>query len=190
MTAQEQAIQAAADLPSLLQPPGSWSRRLRQAALHVLVGGAGIIFAFPFFWMILTSFKREQEILSLPPTFIPKSWTFDNYYQAVTYIPFFRYLLNTLFISGVYAAGTVISCSLVAFSCSRVRWPGREILFLIVLSTMLLPGEVTLIPVYVIFKNLGWVGTFAPLTVPAFLCGGTARYIFLLRQFFRTIPFE
>jgi multiple sugar transport system permease protein len=108
----------------------------------------------------------------------------------VTYIPFVRYLWNTIFISGVYALGTLISCSLVAFSCSRVRWPGRNLLFLIVLSTMLLPGEATLIPVYIIFKNLGWVGTFAPLTVPSFLCYGTAKYIFLLRQFFRTIPPE
>ena len=108
--------------------------------------------------------------------------------MAVTYIPFFRYTLNTLFIAGVNVVGTVLSCSLVAFSFSRVRWHGRDALFVLVLSTMLLPCPVTLIPLYVIFKTLGWVGTYAPLIVPAFF--GSAFYIFLLRQFFMTIPHE
>lgn len=163
-------------------------QRVRTVLLHLMVGGVGLVFAFPFVWMILTSFKTAREINAIPPTVLPHLWTFDNYQQAVTYIPFLRYAWNTLIISGGCVAGTVISCSLVAFSFSRVRWHGREALFLLVLSTMLLPSEITLIPLYIIFKNFGWVGSYAPLMVPSFF--GSAFFIFLLRQFFRTIPLE
>ena len=174
--------------------PGSrpaWHSKLRWPRLlvpHLLVGGVGVLFAFPFAWMILTSFKTDREILAVPPTFLPRLWTFDNYHQAVIYIPFLRYAWNTLVISGGCVVGTVISCSLVAFSFTRVRWHGRDALFLLVLSTMLLPSEITLIPLYIVFKTLGWVGTLAPLIVPSFF--GSAFFIFLLRQFFKTIPLE
>jgi multiple sugar transport system permease protein len=170
--------------------PGWWHghQRVRRVLLHLLVGCVGLVFAFPFGWMILTSFKTEREIVAAPPTVLPHLWTFDNYQQAVTTIPFLRYTWNTLVISGGCVVGTVISCSLVAFSLARVRWHGREALFLLVLSTMLLPSEITLIPLYIIFKNLGWVGSYAPLIVPSAF--GSAFFIFLLRQFFRTIPLE
>jgi multiple sugar transport system permease protein len=163
-------------------------RRLGQALSHLLVGGVGLLFVFPFVWMVLSSFKSTQEIMDIPPTVLPQHWVFGNYDQAVTAIPFLRYTWNTLFISGGCVVGTVLSCSLVAFSFSRVRWRGREILFVLVLSTMLLPSEITLIPLYIVFKTLGWVGTYAPLMVPSFF--GSAFFIFLLRQFFRTIPPE
>jgi multiple sugar transport system permease protein len=164
-------------------------RRLAGQALgHVAVGGVGLLFAFPFVWMILSSFKTTHEILDIPPTVLPQRWTLDNYREAVTGIPFLRYTLNTVAISGVCVVGTLISCSLVAFSLSRVRWHGREALFLLVLSTMLLPSEITIIPLYIVFKTLGWVGSYAPLMVPSFF--GSAFFIFLLRQFFRTIPPE
>ena len=154
----------------------------------MLVGGVGLLFVFPFVWMLFTSLKAPRELYQLPPTFFPQTGNLHNYVVAVTYIPFLRDTLNTLFIASVSVLGTLLSCSLVAFSFSRVRWHGRDVLFILVLSTMLLPGPVTLIPRYIIFKDLGWVGTFAPLTVPTFF--GSAFYIFLLRQFFRTIPLE
>ena len=163
----------------------SW---VSQALGHLVVGGVGVLFAFPFVWMVLSSFKSTHEILAIPPTVLPQRWTVDNYHEAVTAIPFLRYTLNTLAISGVSVVGTLISCSLVAFSLSRVRWHGREVLFLLVLSTMLLPSEITIIPLYIVFKTLGWVGSYAPLMVPSFF--GSAFFIFLLRQFFRTIPPE
>ena len=112
--------------------PGSqraWSQAARnsarrhwagQALGHLAVGGVGVLFAFPFVWMVLSSFKTTHEILDIPPTVVPQRWTFDNYHEAVTAIPFFRYTLNTLAISGVCVVGTLISCSLVAFSLSRV----------------------------------------------------------------------
>ena len=163
-------------------------RWVSQALAHLLVGGVGLLFVFPFVWMVLCSFKSTREIMDIPPTVLPQQWVFGNYHEAVTAIPFFRYTLNTVLISGGCVAGTVFSCSLVAFSFSRVRWRGREALFVLVLSTMLLPSEVTLIPLYIVFKTLGWVGTYAPLMVPSLF--GSAFYIFLLRQFFRTIPPE
>jgi multiple sugar transport system permease protein len=163
-------------------------RWIGQTLGHLVVGGVGLLFIFPFIWMILSSFKTTQEILDIPPTVLPRRWTLDNYHEAVTAIPFFRYTLNTLAISGVCVVGTVLSCSLVAFSLSRVRWRGREALFLLVLGTMLLPSEITIIPLYIVFKTLGWVGTYAPLMVPSFF--GSAFFVFLLRQFFRTIPPE
>jgi multiple sugar transport system permease protein len=111
-----------------------------------------------------------------------------NYYYGVTYINFFRYLGNTLIITFAVIAGRLISCSVVAYSISHIRWPGRNILFAIVLATMMLPAQVTMIPVFIIFTRLGWINTFLPLTVPAFF--GDAFFIFLLRQFFLTIPKE
>lgn len=161
---------------------------LRALAAHLLVGAVGLLFLFPLTWMVLTSFKMSGEIMSLPPSFLPRIWYLRNYSLAVTYIPFFHYTLNTLFIAAVNVVGTLLSCSLVAFSFSRIRWHGRDALFVLVLSTMLLPSPVTLVPLYIVFKTLGWVNTYAPLTVPAFF--GGAFYIFLLRQFFRTIPME
>ena len=111
-----------------------------------------------------------------------------NYYYGVTYINFFKYLGNTLIITFAVIAGRLISCSVVAYSLSHIKWPGRNILFGIVLATMMLPAQVTMIPVFIIFARLGWVNTFLPLTVPALF--GDAFFIFLLRQFFLTIPKE
>lgn len=189
MTADRQGIARRRGTVALTQPRvRRHSSLLRAASAHMLVGGVGLVFLFPLAWMVLTSLKTPAEIQSLPPTFLPRTWNLNNYTMAVTYIPFLRYTLNTLFIAAVNVVGTVLSCSLVAFSFSRIRWHGRDALFVLVLSTMLLPSPVTLIPLYVIFKTLGWVNTYAPLTVPAFF--GSAFYIFLLRQFFRTIPAE
>src|SRR5579862_9609577 len=118
------------------------ARLLRVVGAHLLVGGVGLCFFFPLLWMVLTSLKTPTEILSLPPTFLPRSWDPANYSMAVTYIPFLRYTLNTLLIAGLNVVGTVLSCSLVAFSFSRIRWHGRDALFVLVLSTMLLPSPV------------------------------------------------
>lgn len=111
-----------------------------------------------------------------------------NYPNAVTYIPFFLYLRNTLIIAVLATIGALISCSMVAYSLARIPWPGRNILFIATVATLMLPFQVTLIPLFLVFKNLGWVGDFRPLIVPHFF--GGALYIFLLRQFFMTIPME
>ena len=161
---------------------------VRAGLAHLLVGTVGVLFAFPFVWMVMISSRSDQEIFRFPPTIIPQTWALYNYVDAFQYIPFLLYTYNTFFIAGLNVVGTLFSCSLAAYAFARVHWHGRGFVFLLVLSTMLLPYPVTLIPLYVIFKDLGWVGTFAPLTVPAFF--GNAFSIFLLRQFFLTIPAE
>lgn len=113
----------------------------------------------------------------------------SNYLVAIQKFPFFLYLRNTLIVTGLATFGTVLSASLVAFGFARRRFPEREALFTVLLSTMMLPSIVTLIPTFVLFTRLGWVNTFLPLTVPAFF-GGGAFYIFLLRQFYLTLPYD
>lgn len=155
---------------------------------HLLLITLGALFFLPFYWLLLTSLKADAEIFALPPVWLPHRLRWDNYSRAVTFIPFFLYLRNTLIISMLSVAGSVLSCSLVAYSLAKVQWRGRDALFFLIVATMMLPAQVTMIPVFSIFKKLGWIDTFKPLIVPQFL--GTAFYIFLLRQFFLGIPQE
>lgn len=161
----------------------SWSRFLGQATLIVLA----VVFAAPFYWMVITSLKSDSQIFDVSKWY-PDPVMWSNYGRALTYIPFARYTANTLFICGVSMLGTVLSSSLVAYSFSRIQWKGRDALFVVVLATLMLPGQVTMIPVFMIFKWLGWIGSYKPLLVPTFF--GGAFYIFMLRQFFRSIPNE
>jgi multiple sugar transport system permease protein len=150
--------------------------------------GIGLLFLVPFFWLVSTSFKSDQEIFTRELRWVPKVWRWENYKEAIEYIPFLRYLSNTLLICFANVVGAVVSCSLVAYGFSRIRWFGRDFLFIVLLSTMMLSGLVTMIPVFRIFRAFGWIGTFLPLIVPSFL--GSAFFIFLLRQFFLGIPQE
>lgn len=155
---------------------------------HVIIGGIGLLFLFPFVWLVLTSLKSASEIVSIPSTFFPKVWHWSNYARAVQEIPFFKYMGNTAFIFAAKAIGAVLSCSLAAYGFSVLKWPGRDTVFVLVLATMMLPFQVTLIPLYIVFTKLGWIGTFLPLIVPSWF--GYAFSIFLFRQFFMTIPKE
>lgn len=155
---------------------------------HVTLLILGLFFVLPFYWLVTTSLKSDTEVFAVPPVWVPKDLLWGNFVKAVNYIPFFTFLKNTLIICGFSVLGAVTSSSLVAYSFSRIRWPGRDALFLVLLATMMLPGQVTLIPVFGIFRALGWIDTFLPLTAPHFL--GSAFYIFMLRQFFMTIPME
>ncbi len=165
---------------------------LRRAGLqvlyYVLISFVGLLFFFPWVWLISTSLKPPSQIIEIPPRLIPNPVMWINYYYGVTYINFFRYLANTLIICALVVIGRVFSCTVVAYSLARIEWVGRGILFAIVLATMMLPGQVTMIPIFIIFSRLRWVNTFLPLTVPAFF--GDAFFIFLVRQFFMTIPKE
>lgn len=148
----------------------------------------GFMYVFPFYWMVITALKTDQQIFQWPPALVPTTPQWLNFIEATRYIPFWLYMKNTLVICLLAMVGTLISCTLVAYGFSRIRWPGREIVFLIYLSTLMLPGQVTMIPLYIIFRRLDWVGTILPLVVPTFF--GNAFYVFLLRQFFMTIPLE
>jgi len=155
---------------------------------HVALIGLGLFFFLPFYWLVSTSLKSDQEVFAMPPVWVPKELLWGNFLRAVQYIPFGLYLKNTLVICVLSVLGTVLSSSLVAYSLARIQWPGRDALFVVLLATMMLPGQVTMIPVFAIFRTLGWVDTINPLVVPHFL--GSGFFIFMLRQFFMTIPLE
>lgn len=161
---------------------------LNRIVLYTILAFCGFMFVMPFLWMVLTSLKQPQEIFTWPPIVFPDIPQWLNYAEALKYAPFGRYYLNSIFICTLVVLGTLTSNTLIAYGFSRIHWLGRDVVFIIVLATMMLPAQVTMIPVYVIFRKLGWVGSYAPLIVPAYL--GSAYFIFLLRQFFRGIPFE
>ena len=137
------------------------SGKLSKLALrHTLLIFLSLIFFFPFVVMVSTSLKLPSEIFQLPPSLIPKHWDTSNYTSAFDEMPFWRYVFNTLFLCVVNVIGALFSCPLVAYSLAKIPWRGRNVLFLIILSTMMLPPQVTLIPVYVLWNDLGLVGTY------------------------------
>ena len=163
--------------------------------IHAALAAGSVIFLFPLVWMLLTAIKTNAAAMQSPPVWIPRHWHWENYLRAVMYesdklhyIPFLVYGRNTLILCCLTVAGAVFSSAIVAYGFSRIEWPGRDIVFYFVLATMMIPFPVTMVPVYALFRDLGWIGTFRPLWVPAWF--GGAFNIFLLRQFFRTIPQE
>jgi multiple sugar transport system permease protein len=146
------------------------------------------LFALPSIWMISGSLKDNNSIFKIPLELIPKHALWHNYVDAVNYIPFFKYFKNSLLISLLSAIGMIISTPSVSYAFAKMKWPGRNMVFILVLSTMMLPFQVQIIPLYVLFKNIGWLGTLLPLIVPNFF--SSALYIFLLRQFMIGIPNE
>jgi len=147
-----------------------------------------LIFLSPFFWMFSTSLKADHDLFLSPPLLIPNPLIFQNYKKALEYFPFFRYFKNSLLITFGTILGTLLSCSLVAYSFSKLRWWGRNFFFYLMIGTIMIPFAVTIIPQFIIFEKLGWINTFLPLIIPSFF--GTPLYIFLIRQFFQTIPDE
>ena len=168
------------------------SRKLRWWGKILLVYGlaipGAILFLLPFLWMLSTSIKASNEIFLFPPKWIPDVIHFVNYSEALALAPFGLYLRNTLFVVFGNMLGNLLSCTLAAYGFARLRARGKNILFLLMLSTLMLPLWVTLIPQYVLFSSIGWSNSFAPLMVPAWF--GWPFFIFLLRQFFMTIPKE
>lgn len=177
--------------------PGSrvWQSRRLTGALNktitfVILGAAAVLFLLPLFWMISTSLKPKEQIFAYPLVWLPDPPQWGNYSKALNNpsFKFFLFLQNSLYYAITATIGTVISCAMVAYAFARLRWWGRDIWFVLTLSSMMIPGPVVLIPLFLIFKDMGWVGTFKPLIVPAFL--GSPFFIFLLRQFFLTIPMD
>jgi multiple sugar transport system permease protein len=146
------------------------------------------IFIFPFVVMITTAFKNVDDIFHAPPRLLPKSWTLANFRAAFDQIPLWRYLGNTLLLCALTVVGTLFSCPLVAYALAKIRWRLQMPLLLLVLGTMMLPPQVTLIPIYLMWNKLDLSGTYLPLVVPSFL--GTAFLIFMLRQFLMGVPDE
>jgi len=162
------------------------NKSMTKILVYVIIVVFSAIFLVPFVWMLCTSLKSFQEIYQNPPTIIPHKLYLTNYVLAVTKMPFFLYFMNTLVISVLCVVGTVLSSSMVAYSMSKIKWKGSKFLFPIIVGTMMIPTQVTMIPLYILFTKMNLVGTMVPLILPTFF--GGAYYIFLLRQFFRTIP--
>ena len=152
-----------------------------------LILASGLMIA-PLLGMVLTSFKTPEQIAASPYSWWPHPWRWQNYVEAMQTIPFVQYLLNSLVLCFGSVMGTLVSCSLVAYSFARLRWPGRDLMFAVLIATMLLPWQVTMVPRFLIIRELGLYDSLGALIVPKFL--GEAFYIFLLRQFFLTIPAE
>lgn len=165
-------------------------KRLGSAAIHGMLIVVSLFFLIPIWWLIISSLKPIDQILTIPPIWWPQQPQWENYVNALTSpaFPFGRLMFNTLFYCTLSTIGTVLSSSLVAYAFARMRFFGRNLLFGVTLATLFLPGVVTLIPTYVLFQRMGWVGTYAPLIIPYFF--GSAFNIFLLRQFMLTIPQE
>lgn len=161
---------------------------LETALIYLILLAGAVVVMVPLWWMITTSLKRPSEVFSFPPTLLPKVIRWQNYPEVFSKAPFALYFRNTLFVVIMDLIGTLLSASMVGFSFARLRWRGRDFLFLITLATMMLPGAVTLIPRYLIFKELHWLDTYYPLWVPSFF--GYAFFIFLMRQFYTTLPFD
>jgi multiple sugar transport system permease protein len=179
-------------MPSVARSPAiqrrELSRLIDRGGLYLIVLILGAIFFAPFLWTITTSLKRTQELYLFPPVLFPqRGLAYYNYPLVFDRIPFALFFRNTVIITLLATLGSVVSTTLVAYGFARKRFPLREPLFLVVLSTMMLPGEVTIIPKFILFKDLGWIDTFAPLIVPEYLAVN-AFYVFLMRQFLMTIP--
>ncbi len=160
-------------------------RQRESSLIFILMVVIALFFLLPFLWVLLTSLKPEAEVFSR--NFLPTTLQFDNYLQLFHKIPFLLFLRNSVFITVISVIGVTLSSSLVGYAFGCMNWRGRNSLFYFVIATMMLPMQVTMIPVFVIFKEIGWLNSFKPLTVPMFL-GGGAFNIFLMRQFFMTVP--
>jgi multiple sugar transport system permease protein len=147
-----------------------------------------LVYFMPMFQMITTSLKGSKELMEIPPTFIPRVAVWTNFIDAVKYIPFFRFFVNSLILTAGVTIGAVVSNSIIAYGFSRIQWKGRETLFYIALATMFIPFPVTMVALFDIFAKLHWVNTFLPIIVPSFF--GQAFYIFLMRQFLLALPQE
>lgn len=166
-----------------------------QWPIYLLLVFCSILFITPFLFALSSSLKKLDAVYAYPPTLLPVPPQWSNYEKAVTSLPFGQFLMNSVFLTLACVAGQLVTGALVAYSFARLRWPGRDVMFLVLLSTMMLPGQVTMIPTFILwthlrdFTGMDWVGTFKPLIVPSFL-GGAPIFIFLMRQFFKGIPVE
>ena len=157
------------------------------ASKHIVLILVSVLFGFPLVWMVLTSLKSNTQALATPVVYWPHPFLWANYPQVLSAVPFYRFFLNTVMYAAVTMVGVCISSSLVAYGFSRLRWRGRNVLFYVMLSTLLIPFFATLIPLFVLYSKFHWTGTYLPLMVPTFF-GSSVFSTFLLRQLFMTIP--
>lgn len=177
------------DQPILTSPKSAkGTKRVETGIVYIILIIFALLYIIPFIWLLSGSLKSSSELFANPPIWIPEKLQWSNFTTAFSEFPFLLYLKNTLIITFSTIIGAVISNSLIAYGFSRIEWKGRDAVFILVLATLMLPFQVLMIPLFILFKNLGWIGTFLPLIIPAFF--GNPFFIFLLRQFFLGIPKE
>jgi ABC-type glycerol-3-phosphate transport system permease component len=164
-------------------------RRFQTALSYVLLLSGAALIMIPLVWMVSTSLKEPSAVYTFPPKIIPDPVRWSNFPESLTIAPFGRFYVNTAIVTLANIVGHLFSCSLVAFAFARLRAPGKNLLFMLVLSTVMIPFYVRMIPLFILYRTFGWLDTLLPLIVPAFFAGN-AFYIFLLRQFFLTINRE
>jgi multiple sugar transport system permease protein len=161
---------------------------LDQVFTYIVLIVGGLLMIMPFYWLVSTSFKTIKNIYVYPIQWFPDPIRWQNYTELFQQVPVWLYTRNTLIITFFNTIGTLLSASLGGYAFARLRFKGRDVIFSILLATVMVPFAVTMVPVYVMFAKIGWVGTFLPLIVPPFL--GAPINTFMLRQFFRTIPMD
>lgn len=166
---------------------GRQHSRRRRIFLHALTLSLSVFAMFPFIWTLASSLKTPAELVLFPPPLLPYTPQWGNYAELWSVVPFGRWLWNSLVFTIVGTLGSIISATLVAYSFARFKYPGRDMFFMITLATIMLPVEITIIPQYLLFFNIGWIDTLLPLIVPQWL-GGGAFNIFLIRQFIMALP--
>ncbi|MEW1812465.1 carbohydrate ABC transporter permease [Pseudarthrobacter phenanthrenivorans] len=168
---------------------GKKARSLASSVVIYALLALGALFClFPFLWLLRSSLMDQIQIFATPPKLLPDPFVWDNFTGAFASAPFAQYFLNTLQIILVAVPGTLLSCSAAAFAFSRLKWKGRNVVFGLLMTAMMLPYAVTLIPTFIAWQQLGFVNTYVPLAIPAWFAAGGAFYIFMLRQFFLGIP--
>jgi multiple sugar transport system permease protein len=160
-----------------------------RAFFYLAAGVLTLFFLGPFVWTVISSLKQPSEITAYPPVFIPAALRFDNYAAAWTKVPFLLFYANSAIVTVLAVLGQLVSATLVAYGFARFRFPLHNLLFLLVIATLIVPWEVTIVPSFILYRWLGWLDTLKPLIVP-FWFGGSPLFIFLLRQFFMSIPRE
>ena len=167
----------------------SFQQVLFKVFLYILTLFLSATFLLPLFWMAMSALKTQPQVFAVPPVWWPNPARWVNYIEAWQVDKFSLYLFNTIFrLALPVLIGSIVSNTLVAYSFGRLKWPGRDLLFAICLMTMMIPGQVTMVPLFIVFKTLGWINSYNPLVIPSFFAN--AYTIFMLRQFFRTVPEE
>lgn len=169
-------------------PKRPLSHRIGRAVIYLLLAAGMLVCLFPLAWMLCTALKDYKETLIIPQSFLPKAWKWSNFPEALRAFPFWKYLRNTLFLVVAETVGGVFANTLTGYAFSRLRWPGREFFFKIMLATMMLPGVVTMVPTYILYHKFGWFNTYWPFIIPPLTAPGASA--FLMRQFLRTIPMD
>ncbi|MGI8482902.1 MAG: carbohydrate ABC transporter permease [Thermomicrobiales bacterium] len=163
-------------------------RVTRQVLIYLVLVAGGLLFVFPFYWLITTSIKSADMIMADPPQWIPHPLAFSNYSDLIAAAPVLDWIRNTVVVTALGTTFYTVSSVITAYGFARHPFPGSRILFFLVLATMMVPGHITIIPRFIMYRQLGWLDTLLPLIVPTLF--GSAFYIFLLRQFLLTIPRE